>query len=377
MSVRGSLRTMPAEDLLDWIDRRFMSGALTVERSSIVREFLFESGTLTAASSNEPHEHIDQILTRAGLIDDELLSGALQMQVETGMTLSRIFEIVGAVTEEQLRRILEERAREGLLDVMSWPDGTFLLDRVFGEAAVTEAPLSLKLRPCIEEGRRRARRWSHIRALIPSGDTRLRVIARERLFSVADSEAIRNEIAALCEAVDAGKTPAEIVAERGYRFAVLDRLTLLIERGALAADEGQDSSAEEPEPVGPSSIEELLAEAKRRADMNDRSSAFDLARQALVQDPSNNAVQKLFRELERAVFAELSRELLTTFRVPKLLVDRSELDNYELTDAERYLAGRIDGRWDLLSLMRVSPLGEVEALITFKRLADRGIISLS
>ena len=33
----------------------------------------------------------------------------------------------------------------------------------------------------------------------------------------------------------------------------------------------------------------------------------------------------------------------------------------ELSEAERYLTGRIDGRWDLLSLMRVSPLRQVDA----------------
>ena len=36
----------------------------------------------------------------------------------------------------------------------------------------------------------------------------------------------------------------------------------------------------------------------------------------------------------------------------------------------------VDGRWDLLSLMRVSPLREVDALITFSKLADKGLISL-
>jgi hypothetical protein len=53
-----------------------------------------------------------------------------------------------------------------------------------------------------------------------------------------------------------------------------------------------------------------------------------------------------------------------------------ELEKLQLSAEERYLIGRIDGRWDLLSLMRVSPLREVEALITFQRLAERGVISL-
>jgi hypothetical protein len=101
-----------------------------------------------------------------------------------------------------------------------------------------------------------------------------------------------------------------------------------------------------------------------------------MARMAVAGEPDNAAFQKLHRDLERSLFAELSRDLLASFRVPRLLVSRQEIERMELNEAERYLAGRVDGRWDLLSLLRGSQLRELDALITFKRLAERGIIAL-
>jgi len=169
---------MPAHDLLDWIDRRSVTGVLTVEWSSTVREFIFDSGVVVASASNLPNEHLDQWMLRSDLVDESLLDGARQMQRETGMNLSRIFQIVGAVTEQQVQAVSEHRARESLLDVISWPEGTFTFDRTFGESAPVEVPLSLGLRSCIDEGRKRERRWKHIRALIPRDDTVLQMIAR-------------------------------------------------------------------------------------------------------------------------------------------------------------------------------------------------------
>jgi hypothetical protein len=55
----------------------------------------------------------------------------------------------------------------------------------------------------------------------------------------------------------------------------------------------------------------------------------------------------------------------------------AELDAAELSDIERRLAHRVDGRWDLLSLVRSSPFGEVPSLLAFATLAERGIIELS
>ena len=44
--------------------------------------------------------------------------------------------------------------------------------------------------------------------------------------------------------------------------------------------------------------------------------------------------------------------------------------------AEVELAARVDGRWDLLSLVRSASVREAEALLAFARLAEVGVVEL-
>jgi hypothetical protein len=194
----------------------------------------------------------------------------------------------------------------------------------------------------------------------------LAIADRQELAAVTSEG--QESAAALIQAIEQGLSIEQMVRElRLARYALLDWVCMLLERGAVTL---RDNSIPEVDAAT------LLEESRRLAGEGDRLGAFDLVSRALALEPENQSAQELYRTAERALFAELSRELLASFRVPKLLVARAELDSIDLSETERYLAGRVDGRWDLLSLMRASPVREAEALITFKRLADRGIITL-
>ena len=54
----------------------------------------------------------------------------------------------------------------------------------------------------------------------------------------------------------------------------------------------------------------------------------------------------------------------------------NQLRGERLTPEEVFLISRINGSWELKSIIDISPLGEVEALRIMKRLKDRGIITL-
>ena len=47
-----------------------------------------------------------------------------------------------------------------------------------------------------------------------------------------------------------------------------------------------------------------------------------------------------------------------------------------LSTAEVELAARVDGRWDLLSLVKSAPIREAEALLAFAHLAEVGVVEL-
>ena len=99
-----------------------------------------------------------------------------------------------------------------------------------------------------------------------------------------------------------------------------------------------------------------------------------MASQALHQDPSDSEVRKTFVQAERARVAEVAKQLLSRHRVPKRLKTAST--SLGLSDAEVELANRVDGRWDLLSLIRAANMREAEALLAFAHLAGVGVVEL-
>jgi hypothetical protein len=382
MSVRGSLRTMAVEDLLDWIDRRNLDGSLTVERDAIVRSFVFKAGFITSASSNQPSERVGQLLLRAGALDQDTLDTALEVQAETGGLLGRLLSSMGAVEDTQLRQVLEEQAREALLDALLWPEGTFVFEPSDQSPPEVDFAISVRLRTCVVQGRQRTLRWKRIRQVIPSDDAGLRIADRNLLSVDDDTEVELGFILEYVAAIEQGTSVEELVQfYHGRRFLVLDRLARLIERGGVALGKAGRVLAAPGMLALPPGTDQIPADqleqaARHLAAAGDSHAALDIVRQALQLEPQSASIESLFQEIERTVFAELSRDLLTSFRVPRLLIGTDELNKLGLSDTERYLASRIDGHWDLLSLLRVTPLREAEALITFKRLADRGIISL-
>lgn len=71
-----------------------------------------------------------------------------------------------------------------------------------------------------------------------------------------------------------------------------------------------------------------------------------------------------------------ARHLLTRRSVPRLTRTREELAGEELTAAERAMLNRVDGQWDLMTLVRTSLVNEGDALLTLERLATRGFVAL-
>jgi len=365
---------MPISDVLDWIDRRFVCGALTIERGSMVRTFHFDSGYVTGASSNLPAEHLGQLLMDRGLVDEQALNEAFNVQADTGVLLGKILIMVGAIDADGLKAVLEDKIRESVFDARTWNEGTFLFELGDDEVApVSEFEVSVNLRTTLDAADVRAREWEEIREVIPSEDLVLRIVDESRCSHVGDSSDRQAEIERLLPSLRKQLSVSQLVLDQnGQSFRVQSLLTTLMERGAIEIAGG---SVAEPMP-DEHDPKQLARAAQKRAAAGDRTGALELVTTALSLAPDNEAVRELHRQLERSVFAELSRTLLSEFRVPRLLKQPDELVAIELSDTERYLAGRIDGRWDLLSLMRITPVREVEALIIFKRLADRGIISL-
>jgi len=368
MTVHGALGTMPAEDILEWAARRKLSAPLTFEHEATMRGLVLEDGMIVWASSNRRDEQLGVILARSGFIPERALAEALEARVETGVPLGKMLLMSGLITEIDLVDILATKIRETVTDIVTWTEGTFeVLPRSQAQTGGVNAQLSIDI--CLTVARRRTARMVQIMnvlgsddvtffvppdAVPPAPDT-LQLIDRARLWALAGDRRTAGELAATF---------------RGERFATFDGLAAMVESGRLMIDRRQRERA--------NSAVELAAGARSRLRQGDRAGALAMATQALHQDPSDADVRRTFTQAERARVAEIATRLLARHRVPRLAreLSRQLAIDLSLTDAELELAARVDGRWDLLSLIRSANIREAEALLAFARLAEVGVVEL-
>jgi hypothetical protein len=88
-------------------------------------------------------------------------------------------------------------------------------------------------------------------------------------------------------------------------------------------------------------------------------------------------LRRLAAEAEAAFIDRAYRHWLPQHKVPVLTRPAEELAvEARLTPAEFFLLSRIDGLWDIRSIIQVAPLREADALRTLKRLRELGMIEL-
>ncbi len=361
---------MTVVDLLEWVERRRVSGRLVFDSDALTRTFTLDTGAVVWTSSTEPTEQLGQILRGAGHVDHQALATSMADSAAGGPLGARLVEH-GAVAPEALRAALLTKIREALCDVLLWREGVFDFDP--GPAPAPGGVRSVvAVSDVLALSARRAPRWPEIRDVIPDDDTAFRRIEGAELDAIGSPETAIDD-ARLLAAVDRGAGVRTLVAAMGgERYAVLDRLAVMVAAGVL---ELMVESAMPPTPA------EHVAEAERLALAGAWDRALTEAAQAFTTAPDNPAVAAVYRRIERARVADLAHMLLIgpDGRAPVPVVRRgdSELADLELADLERRLLHAVDGRWDLLTLVQHAPVRAAEALVVFSRLIDRGIVELT
>jgi hypothetical protein len=122
--------------------------------------------------------------------------------------------------------------------------------------------------------------------------------------------------------------------------------------------------------------DELVARGRDALESGKLDDAVDFLRRAVESNPLDLECKKLYDEAALKFRDYAYGNSMRPDKVPVLLRDFSELTAEELHPEEGFLLSRINGSWDLKSIIDISPLGEVEALLIMKRLLDRGIIEL-
>jgi hypothetical protein len=369
MSVRGALSTMPAEDVLEWVARRKVSAPITFERRGTVRGLVVEDGSIVWASSNRRDEQLGVILVRSGFVAERALADALETRAETGVPLGKVLLMSGLIGEADLVEILATKIRDTVADVLTWTDGAFdVVPRTRENATGVNSQLPIDI--CLTVARRRSARMVEVMSML-GGDDVTFYVPPSAAPPPSEEGAVIDAAKAWALAGDRRAASEIAAAFRGERFAAFDALADMVEAGRLVIDRRQRERT--------NSAVELAAGARGRLRQGDRAGALAMASQALHQDPSDGEVRRTFSQAERARVAEVAKQLLSRHRVPRPARELTPklAEELGLSEAEVELAGRVDGRWDLLSLVRSASVREAEALLAFAHLAEVGVVELN
>jgi hypothetical protein len=335
-------------------------------RWSTKQRLAFRDGAVQWTSSNDPRETIGQALVRDGLITEEALFRALLQQETDKRRLGELLIADGHLTEPQLAKTLRSNGEAHLHEIFLWSDGHFEFDDE-RPPAPEPSDLNIELKPVLEEGRYRRELWQKLRKRFPSSEVTFRLTADP----VSVTNPARRQVTDLAAW---GKTLAAISLEsRRSEYETTLIIAGLCDQGVLVVDR-VEAGAPEADPVG--IILALLAGAEMRLKEGRFDAALEAYERVLALDSVNQAAKKGLLAVAEARQKAKTAKRIPLDRVPVLRLTAVTLAQQQFDPQEGFVLSRINGSWDVRSLLKVCPMAEEEVLLILSRLLDRRVIEL-
>ena len=383
MALSGNLRTMLPGDLLQWLSLGQKTGTLVISNKRVEKKIFFRNGRVISSASNDPREYLGQFLMSHGYLTEPELKKAMEVQQQSGILLGKILVMIEVITEPDLQRFMRLKAEEEIYDIFLWNDGDFYF--VDDELPQMEMiPLQVDVTGIIMEGTRRVDEWVRIRESIPN-ETVIPVLLKE--VDYTELEEVEEPIV---RAIDSRRTIAEIVLEsRSSAFTVSSTVAALVRHAfARLIDPSTQKMAKLSEemvaakPAVHSEFNEddeilsLLNGAQTALRHRDYEKTQRLLRAAQNLDPNHPKIRTAIKGAETVILGELRNQGLSDGKVPKVAKPIEEITQMNFTPNEGFILSRINGTWDIGSLIKISPIRETDAMLIFYKLWKDGIIAL-
>lgn len=373
MSITGNLKTMELAELMQWLSQSKKTGTMIIDNGTVKKQIHFQQGRIISSASTDPKEHLGHFLVSHGFINETELSNAIQMQEKTGMLLGKILVTIGAISEEDLNRLLRLKAEESLYDIFSWSEGEFrFLDQQLPER--TFIPMNLEVTGLVLEGARRMDEWRRIREVIPSAaalpvalvdgfdDTGL-TAGEKKILDLVDDEHTIEEIALETHA-------SEFHVCRVIFDQVQKKSIKVIKPRWAAKPEAAPSLSEDVD------AQSLVEAAERHLDRDNYEQALRHLRAARSLEPDSKEIQKTVEAGETRLREALEAEGVTLKSIPHLSTNLQELTASKISPQEGFMLTRINGTYDIEAIVKISPIPQLDALLVFWRLLREGHISM-
>lgn len=338
--LSGDFTTFPMSDLLQWFDQSRKAGVLEIESPSR-RGFWIRVADRAIVGTSRP----------------SVLDPGLPRPLSWKPTV-------------EANALWADTSRDRILDLFFdqnlWhKPGRFTFSDEAGDFEEGIA-LDLPVQEITLDGLRRLDEWAHLDRAFADEAACLVLLDASGETGVCES--------ALLEAAAARLSLAEVRLALGLsRPALLYRLEPLCLQGRLRVDR-QDGTAD---PVG-----ELLRQTKALLAQGQINEAAHVLESLLLADIAEPRIGELWQEVEREQVAALYQQL-SPLAVPRLAAPVNLALNTRrapairpLKLAEQELLGRINGRFDVATLVLATPRREIETLRGLRQLVRLGAVQL-
>jgi hypothetical protein len=385
---------MSLAEILQWLGNARKTGTLSIERNKVEKRILVRDGRVIACASQEPADMLGHYLVSRGRITEEVLRAALASQEVRREHLGRILVAQGALAEDELRRCLEDKAQEAIFGLFEWSDAEFRFTD--GETSDPNIyAVNMRVEDILLRGAQRWDELQRIRAVFNDPGIVLRRTAR-----VPPAEVFRNRMARrIYESVNGDRTVAEVLLHaHGSEYIVTKFLHELFRAGVFEIAEVRRVEARAPEaprasarPASTATATAVAAApaaaavrvgaddldvARRLMSRGEFDGALDILDRAYKSQSGDEALRRLLVEAEAAFVEKAYRHFMPAHKVVVLARGMESLTSEHLSPAEFFLLSRIDGRWDVRSIIQIAPLREVDVLRALKKMREKGVIDL-
>lgn len=368
MGIVGNLRTMQLEELLQWLSQSKKNGTLEIVHGKTEKKVFFKDGLIMSSASNKPEEYLGHFLVSHGLINEAQLNRAVELQEQSRTLLGMILVKNGAIAERDLTRMLRLKAEESIYDIFSWAEGDFrFLDDTLPESAMV--PMRMDVTGIVMEGVQRVDEWRRIRQVIP--DENMIPVAIVDLSSVPDLGPGERRILAL---VDDQITIGEMREQTHVtEFQICKLFFDQYQAGHVKLVKLRSGGGGAS---GALTAAALIETGRALMKEGDFDSSLRHLRAAKALEPDNQDAQQVLTQAEKKIREYIEKSGVTLVSIPQVTATMEQLTSSQLSPSEGFMLTRINGTYDIQSILKITPMAQLDALMLFWKLAQVGYIRL-
>lgn len=362
-ACKGSLAHYRVELLIPALfEGANVRGRLRLERGPVRRQFEIMDGMLVAESSNQPGEHLAQLLANLKVLDAGRAAAAYEAAEALKVTYGAFLVERGFLERDRLREVLEHKARESFFDCYGWQSGSFEFTPGEPSLSPQAVRLSLQLPSLHRDGLARRREWRAFQAQFPNPQQHFELVRVPRDLPA--------EELAMLELAARGATLEDLLkASPDGAMAAARRLQSLQRRDyLLAVPLSQPVDAEEP------SFSDTMRLAQSLLFEGKTEEAAALTSQVLERGPVEEA-QRLYGEAEQLLTGSASQALATLAAAMRLAPSPTEVPQGVTAD-DLYLLSKLRQARDPALALRSAAMGELAAYRSVKRLMEAGLLDV-